>query len=100
MTLAGTVLDENVPGWKVFPHRHHHLSGWRQFVRDVRQLVNELHRNFRATVVVLTALAVETSTVFALSASGHPLWAMFVMLAGGSGIAVGVAVKAMGSGKS
>lgn len=96
MTAAGVVLDEQVPGWKVVPHRHHHVTVWRQVTRDVHQLVSELNKSFRAVVAVLVALSVETSTVLALVASGHPVWAVWMSLTGGSVIAAGVAIKAMG----
>lgn len=78
----------------------HRLNPVRQFVRDAHQLLDEVHQDYRFTLAVLVALAVETSTVMALAASGELLWSMLVMLFGGLGIAVGVAIKAMGSGKS
>jgi hypothetical protein len=86
------------------PIPHPHLTNAVQLAGDLWFLVVEAWKFFYVHMFGVLILAVSTTFVTVLTFSfviaGLQVTAVFVMLVGVLGIAVGVAVKAMGGGKS
>jgi hypothetical protein len=79
----------------------HAISARRQHRRDVAyQLDDWLIQHYHAVQVVVLALGVLTATVVAFAATGHPMTAIALGLAGGLAVAIGISIAATGGGRT